>query len=216
MRRPRGQMMTDVSPVIRPYRPSDRAALYDVCVRTAHQGGDSRHIYPDYDLMPSIFAGPYLQFEPDLAFVLDNGERTVGYILGTADTAAFATKYRTLWLPALAARYPAPKEPPRTPSQTILALMHNPERMVLPELEAYPAHLHIDLLPAYQRQGHGRELMRVFLSTLRRKQVPAVHLGMATANVAARAFYDRLGFHEIPVADPGPVTHLGRATEPDV
>ena len=51
------------------------------------------------------------------------------------------------------------------------------------------------------------------LSVLREHGVPAVHLCMVTANTAARAFYDRLGFHEIPVPDAGPVTFLGRTTE---
>lgn len=35
------------------------------------------------------------------------------------------------------------------------------------------------------------------------------HLGMVTANTPARAFCDRLGFHEIPVPDPGTLTYLG-------
>ncbi|OKK12920.1 hypothetical protein AMK09_29530 [Streptomyces sp. CB02488] len=43
----------------RPYRPDDRAALADICVRTADNGGDSSHLYPDPELMPSIFAAPY-------------------------------------------------------------------------------------------------------------------------------------------------------------
>ncbi|GAA4141216.1 GNAT family N-acetyltransferase [Actinomadura keratinilytica] len=201
------------APVIRPYRPGDRDAVYDVCVRTAHLGGDSRHIYPDTELMPSIFAGPYLHLEPDLAFVLDDGERAVGYILGTADTAAFVQAYRASWLPMVRDRYPAPDGPPATPSDEMVGLMHDPERMLVPGLEDYPAHLHIDLLPEHQRQGHGRTLMRTFLDALRRKGVRAVHLGMVTANTAARAFYDRLGFHEIPIADPGPLTYLGRSTE---
>jgi ribosomal protein S18 acetylase RimI-like enzyme len=203
-------MTTD--PLVRPYRPQDRAALYDICVRTAHEGGDSRHIYPDLDLMPSIFAGPYAELEPDLTFVLDNGERAVGYILGTADTVAFVKEYRETWLPRLLERYPAPAAPPRAPSETMIALMHDPERMVLPELAGYPAHLHIDLLPAYQGKGHGRTLMNTFLGALRRGQVGAVHLGMVSTNTTARAFYDRMGFHEIPVANAGPVTYLGRGT----
>ncbi|MBC6457718.1 GNAT family N-acetyltransferase [Actinomadura sp. HBU206391] len=200
-------------PIVRPYRPEDRAALYDICVRTAHEGGDSRHIYPDPDLMPSIFAAPYAELEPELTFVLDDGQRAVGYILGTADTVAFVKRYRDSWLPTLVERYPALTGPPRTPSEAMIALMHNPERMVVPELAAYPAHLHIDLLPDFQRQGHGRTLMDAFLGALRRAGVPAVHLGMVPTNTAARAFYDRVGFHEIPVTDPGPVTYLGRTTE---
>lgn len=200
-------------PTIRPYRPEDHAALYDVCVRTAHEGGDARHIYADLDLMPNIFAGPYVYLEPDLAFVLDNGDRAVGYILGTADTATFVERYRKSWLPIIEDRYPIPAGPPESPSDEMIALMHNPEHMLVPELADYPAHLHIDLLPAYQRQGHGRALMFTFLDALKRKQVKAVYLGMVSTNTAARAFYERLGFHEIPVRDNGPTTYLGRPTD---
>ncbi|RJL20850.1 GNAT family N-acetyltransferase [Bailinhaonella thermotolerans] len=200
--------------IVRPYRESDRADLYDICVRTAHQGGDSRHLYPDPDLMPSIFAAPYVRFEPELAFVADDGTRAVGYIVGTADTARFVRAFREEWLPELATRYPAPVAPPATPTEEMVALMHDPERMILPELADYPAHLHIDLLPGHQGAGHGRRLMTAFLGALAGQGVPAVHLGMVTANTGARAFYDRLGFHEIPVPDPGPLTYLGRSTAP--
>jgi ribosomal protein S18 acetylase RimI-like enzyme len=198
---------------VRRYHPDDHAALYDICVRTTDGGRDSRHIYPDPEVVPSIFAGPYAYLEPDLTFVLDNGDRAVGYILGTADTARFVKEYRASWLPTIQQRYPAPSTPPVTPTEIMIGLMHNPERMLVPELAPYPAHLHIDLLPQYQRQGHGRTLMYAFLGALHRKQVSAVHLGMATTNTAARAFYDRLGFHEISVPDHGPVTYLGRDTD---
>lgn len=95
----------------------------------------------------------------------------------------------------------------------MIDLMYRPERMIVPEVAGYPAHLHIDLLPEYQRMGHGRELMRAFLDALRDKGVPAVHLSMVTENTPARAFYDRLGFHEIPVPDAGILTYLGRTTD---
>ncbi|MER5622870.1 GNAT family N-acetyltransferase [Streptosporangium sp. NPDC002544] len=198
---------------VRPYHPDDRAALYDICVRTAHEGGDSRHIYPDLDLMPSIFAAPYVFLEPDLAFVLDDGDRAVGYVLGTADTVAFAGAFRASWLPLMRERFPALDGPPASPSEVMIDLMYRPERMVVPELTGYPAHLHIDLLPDHQGRGHGRALMHTFLDALHGKGVPAVHLGMVSVNTSARAFYDRLGFHEIPVADSGPLTYLGRRTD---
>lgn len=198
---------------VRPYRPDDQAALYDICVRTAHEGGDSRHIYPDLDLMPSIFAAPYAFLEPDLTFVVDDGDRAVGYILGTADTVAFARAFRSSWLPKMRERFPPLDGPPTGPSEAMIHLMYHPERMVLPELAAYPAHLHIDLLPDHQGKGHGRALMNAFLDALHRGGTEAVHLGMVSVNIGARAFYDRLGFHEIPVADPGPLTYLGRKTD---
>ena len=200
--------------ILRPYRTEDRDALFDICVRTGHEGGDSRHLYPDPDLLPNIFAAPYVVLEPELAFVVEDGGRAVGYILGTADTASFVARYRTEWLPGLADRYPAPVQPqsPSTPAEMMTGLMHDPERMVLPELDAYPAHLHIDLLPSHQRYGYGRRLMETFLGALHARGVPAVHLSMLTVNTPARAFYDRVGFHEIAVPDPGPVTYLGRST----
>lgn len=94
----------------------------------------------------------------------------------------------------------------------MIRLLHDPERMIVPELAPYPAHLHIDLLPEWQGRGYGRELMRTLLRALAERGVPAVHLVMARANVPARAFYDRLGFREIPVPDPGSIACLGRTT----
>jgi GNAT superfamily N-acetyltransferase len=201
------------SPAIRPYRPADHAAVADVCVRTAHNGGDSRAVYPDRRLMPSIFAEPYCHFDPNLAFVLDDGTgRAVGYVVGTADTERFVEDFRRTWIPRMAGRYPEPAGPSRTPTEEMIRLLHHPERMLVPELAAYPAHLHIDLLPPWQGRGHGRRLLHTFLDALHGQGVQAVHLGMVTVNTGARAFYDRLGFHEIPVADAGPLTYLGRAT----
>lgn len=199
--------------VIRPYAPADRAALYDICVRTGHEGGDARHLYPEAPaLLPDIFAGPYAELEPELAFVADDGGRAVGYVVGTADTAVFVKRFREEWLPAAGARHPAPQGEPGTPAEVMAGLLHRPERMIVPELAGYPAHLHIDLLPDYQRRGYGRELMRALLAALARQGVGAVHLGMVTVNTPARAFYDRVGFHEIAVAAAGPLTYLGRDT----
>ncbi|MFI7404245.1 GNAT family N-acetyltransferase [Streptomyces sp. NPDC049541] len=200
-------------PAIRPYRPEDREALDDICIRTAHNGQDSRPVYADPTIFPTIFAAPYVVLVPELAFVLDDGHgRAVGYILGTADTHRFVAEFRTKWLPVVADRYPEPTGPATIPDEEMIPLLHHPERMLVPEVAAYPAHLHIDLLPAWQGQGHGRGLMRAFLRALYDQGVDAVHLSMVTANTPARAFYDRLGFHRIDVPDPGPVTYLGRST----
>jgi GNAT superfamily N-acetyltransferase len=214
-RSPRRTISPVPSPaLIRPWQPSDLDAVSDICVRTAYNGADSRERYPDLELMPSIFAAPYVRLDPDLAFVADDGSRAVGYILGTADTASFVERYRSEWLPRLSTRYPAPVRRPATPAEEMVDLMHRPERMVVPELAEYPAHLHIDLLPSHQRSGYGRLLMETFLAELHRRGVGAVHLGMVSGNTRARAFYDRLGFHEITVPGPGPLTYLGRSTDP--
>ena len=90
--------------------------------------------------------------------------------------------------------------------------LYHPERRVHPALGEYPAHLHIDLLPEYQGRGYGRALLNTLFAALDKAGVELVHLVMSTANTGARAFYDRMGFHQIPVADPGELTFLGRST----
>lgn len=200
---------------IRPYRTADLPALYDICLRTGAAGGDASADYPerDRDLLGTLFAAPYAVLEPESVFVVDDGHgQAVGYILGTADTAGFVKRFRDEWLPTVAGRWPAPEGEPATPSEVMASLLHTPERMVVPALAGYPAHLHIDVLPGFQGAGNGRALMDAFLGSLAARGVPAVHLGMLTENVAARAFYDRLGFHEIAVPDAGVLTYLGRST----
>lgn len=204
-----------MSSAIRPYRPGDLPALYDICLRTGDAGEDAGPLYPgdDHDLLGAIFAAPYAVLEPELTFVVDDGTGVaVGYILGTRDTAWFAERFRDEWLPTVGERFPAPAGEPATPRESMAWLLHHPERIVVPALAKYPAHLHIDVLPQFQRGGHGRALMAAFLGALADRSVPAVHLGMLTSNVRARAFYDRLGFHEIAVPDAGELTYLGRAT----
>ena len=201
-------------PEIRLYRASDRAALYDICVRTADAGGDARGQYSNDDLMGDLFAGPYAHLEPRLTFVLDDGERVVGYIVGTADTAAFVKRYTAEWIPLVGDKYPVPPPPPRTPEQDMVALHFWPERMLVPETAGYPAHLHIDLLPEVQGRGFGRKLMNAFLGGAAAAGATGAHLAMLTVNVKARGFYDRLGFHQLAVPDPGPLTYLGRRLSP--
>jgi ribosomal protein S18 acetylase RimI-like enzyme len=200
------------APTIRGYRDTDREALYDVCIRTADSGEDARGRYSTDDLSGDIFVGPYLHLEPELAFVLDDGDRAVGYCLGTADTAAFVRAHRERWLPRMRQRYAEPVGEPITDEEWLLDFLFHPERMLRPELADYPAHLHIDLLPDYQGAGHGRRLIEAFLDAAAEAGAPAVHLAVLTSNTRAIGFYHRLGFQPIEVTDAGSVTHLGRAT----
>ncbi|MEI5583371.1 MULTISPECIES: GNAT family N-acetyltransferase [unclassified Agromyces] len=194
-------------PSIRPYRPDDRDAVGAVCLRTAAAGGDATGVYSDDALMPEVYALPYVEYAPDLAFVaVDDAGRVGGYVLGVADTAAFIDWYAREWAPGFRARHPSPGAPTaRTPAYTerqLLADGGDPERMRIAELDDYPAHLHIDLLPGLQGRGLGRRLIDTLRAALAERGVAAVHLGLDPANTGARAFYERLGFHELPSSRP--------------
>jgi ribosomal protein S18 acetylase RimI-like enzyme len=215
--------------VIRPYRPDDHDAVAEVCVRTAAGGGDARGLYSDDLLMPDVYALPYVAYAPELAFVVVHPERSdddpddrlqvedghlVGYVIGVADTAGFVAWWDREWAPGFAERHPSAGPPLRagaTPSYSEAALLRDggdPRRMLIPadELAAFPAHLHIDLLPAAQRRGYGRRLIDALRAALADRGVPGLHLSYDPANTSARAFYDRLGFRELPSSTPGLAT----------
>ena len=79
----------------------------------------------------------------------------------------------------------------------LIALMHSPARAPADLVAAYPSHLHIDLLPRLQGQGWGRRLIDTLSERLRATGSHGLHLGVATANTKAQAFYRAVGFTEL-------------------
>ena len=79
----------------------------------------------------------------------------------------------------------------------LIALMHSPARTRAELVAAYPSHLHIDLLPRLQGQGWGRRLIDTLVERLRASGSHGLHLGVATANTKAQAFYRVIGFTEL-------------------
>lgn len=178
---------------IRPYRASDRDAVYDICVRTGDTGRDATGKYSHAELLPDIYAGPYVDHEPELAWVVDNGERAIGYIIATADTRAFVRWYAETWWPSVAEKY-EPRDDEMPGERSLIASGANAERMLVRDVDAYPAHLHIDLLPETQGHGFGRRLVDTLVAELKRRGIAGLHLTAGAANEGAIAFYERLGF----------------------
>lgn len=183
--------------MIRAYRAEDRAALAEICVRTGAAGADARGRYSDDALLAEVYCLPYLELEPSLAFVLERDGRPAGYVIGTADTRDFVERYRSAWLPAFARRWRA-----SGPDADVVRAGLHPSAMLIPELAAYPAHLHIDLLPETQGSGSGRRLIETFCAAVAARGAPGVHLGVDAANTNAVAFYRHLGFTELPSSRP--------------
>lgn len=186
---------------IRRYEPRDFDDVSDICVRTGFAGADATGRHADNDLIPDIFARPYVTLEPDWAWVVDDGTRVVGYIIAAPDTSRFVERYREEWLPGFAAKY-THVDPPVSADEHMRHLGFWPERMLIDEVDEYPAHLHIDLLPEAQGGGRGRALIETLAGALREAGIPGLHLSMDPANTGARAFYDRLGFTELPSSTP--------------
>lgn len=195
-------------PTLRRYAPRDRAAVYDICIRTGHDGEDARDVYARAELVPEIWAGPYLALMPDLAWVaVDDADEPVGYVLGVADTVAFAAACEDRWWPAARARNPVPAQGAPASDASLYRALHDPPGPLPGLVAAYPAHLHVDLLPRAQGTGTGRALLETLFAELRRRRVPGLHLGASDTNTRAIAFYEHLGLRVLEER-PG-VTYLG-------
>ncbi|MGG7508938.1 GNAT family N-acetyltransferase [Plantibacter sp. YIM 135249] len=205
---------------IRAYRPTDHDDVYRICVETGDSGTDATGLFRNDDLLPDIYAGPYLVHDPDLVLLVDDGDGAIGYVLGTADSAAYTEWFRTEWWPTVADKYAASaaagaadagpaadgdSAPPVSEREaSIIASAADFESAPADIVERYPAHLHIDLLPVTQGQGLGRQLIERFTEELRERGVRGVHLGVDRRNTGAHRFYERTGFTR--VGDPdGPV-----------
>lgn len=185
---------------IRDYRPEDRAAAYYVCMKTGDHGRDGEPFYrDDPDALGRIYAGPYLEFAPDLALMLEDDQGVCGYAMGVVDSRAFFDRYEREWRPSLCQQFPAPQGDERSWSriESVYHLYHHPDYFCPEPYEQYPSHLHIDLLLRAQGQGYGRKMIELLLNRLHDADSPGVHLGMSEENEPAYGFYTALGFAEL-------------------
>lgn len=194
---------------LRPYEPRDRGALYDICLRTGDSGADASGSFAVPELLGEVYVGPYVDLEPQLALVLDDGTGAGGYTLGALDTRAFEERCERDWWPPRRERHPLGEHPPGSADAGLVELIHRPPRAPEVVVAGHPSHLHIDLLPRWQGGGWGRQLIEALLERLAAAGSPGVHLGVGVDNPRALGFYRHLGFTELH-AD-GDTLFLGRS-----
>ena len=181
---------------IRAARPEDRQALFSICLLTANAGTDGTALYSDPDFPGLVWSVPYLEFSPQHAFVLADGEDVVGYVVGAADTIAFEQRLDAEWWPALREKY-AGREAQAKFDDVVLSRIRQPKHSDAALSQSYPAHLHINLLPPAQSGGWGRKMIETELESLRQAGAPAVHLGVSLTNDRAYGFYKHIGLEDI-------------------
>jgi ribosomal protein S18 acetylase RimI-like enzyme len=184
-----------VSPIIRAYGAYDFDDVYGIYARTAETAvsGVGRHSGGAVD--PDLVVAPYVVFEPELAFVVDDDDDSVaGYVLATADTRQFVERVRTEWMPRLSNRHRHGPAVPLVPSERRVLPGADPERLLVNELDAYPAHFQINVLPNMRGRGVGRMLIDSVRMALRARDVPGMHVTLDPNNDRLAGFYHRLGF----------------------
>ncbi|PTA69688.1 GNAT family N-acetyltransferase [Deinococcus arcticus] len=174
---------------VRPIQPGDEAAVGRVAYQTGFFGHSAARYFPDAALFAALWVGPYFRGGGFGGFVAQQEGAVVGYVLGSPSAAQYRRALAGLvveqggsllrqsgfrGLPYLwrAARWPAP---------------HADEH-------AFPAHLHLNLLPRARGHGAGEGLLRAHLQVLAGAGVPGVQLATTAENAAALRLYARLGF----------------------
>ncbi len=196
--------------MIRPYRPADLIRMREICLLTGAAGGDATGRWSNDALLPDLFLEPYVTFAPGWAWVVEldapdgadgTGPQVEGYLVAVSDTTAFISWWVDIWTPWFAAGYPRP-EAPFSEEDELVMRGFQPHVMEIEELGRFPAHMHIDLLPAAQGQGWGRKLIGRLRSELADAGVPGVFAALDAENATARGFYERVGFAELPSSRP--------------
>lgn len=183
---------------IRPYRPSDRAAVRRVCFETGYMGEPVAWMWRDEESFADLFSGYWTDHEADSALVAEVDGAVAGYLLGCDDT-------RRVGNPAaMMGRHMVRRGLLLRPGtagvmwRMIGDAAVGAARHDLPPASVYderwPAHLHIDLLPVCRGRGVGAALVRRWLDTLRTRGVPGCHLETMAENHGAVAFFTAMGF----------------------
>ena len=187
--------------IIRQAKISDMDDLYDICIRTGNYGEDARNLYNNHEALGIYYVGPYVAFEQDLAFVLEDKIGICGYVLGTKDTKIFFKKMTEEWLPKYQKRFPMPDGDSEKwdMDQKIVALIHNPRVSIPDSLNNFPAHLHIDLLPRARKKGNGRRMINTLHEKLKILGIKGVFLDVGINNLNAQSFYEKIGYKKLQV-----------------
>jgi len=194
---------------VRPYEPTDRARVRHICFVTGYIGEPVEWQWRDAESFSNIFTGYYTDAEPESALVAEVDGEVMGYLLGCVDSSK-------AWNPAtvvgrqitrrgIAFRPGTARFVWRSVGDVVIDAAHKRLAPAPFSDPRWPAHLHIDLLREARGRGVGAALLRRWLDSLRRADVPGCYLETIAENTAAVTFFESMGFEKRrrPVPAPG-------------
>ncbi len=169
---------------VRKYNPKDRENILKICIETS---GLPTETEKDKAFLNLMYNDYYAAVEGENCFVAVNeADEAVGYILCAENYSKYSYTFRNLYLPE------------------IKKLGFKYYSMAISEMavhslfkKAYPAHLHIDILPVCQGQGTGTELVNALKAHLKNKGVKGLMLSCGMGNKRAIKFYKKNQFRKL-------------------
>lgn len=166
---------------IRPYESKDRDNVRFVCLNSDGPCGGSEN-WKNFIL--TTYCDYYIEKEPQNCFVAANdNDEAVGYIICAESYEPFWQIFSNEYVDRIDKTDVRFRESAK--NSTVLQNKFKKE---------YPAHLHIDLLPEYQRMGLGTKLVDTLCTHLKSKGIPGVMLTVGSDNNVGQSFYKKYGF----------------------
>ena len=166
---------------IRPYEEKDKQNVRFVCLNSE----GPCDLLPDTQTFILItYCDYYIEQEPQNCFVLaDEEDRAVGYILCAEDFDEFFGRFTQVSVERFS--------PEDTKSR--MEAIHSVD-LQKKHKAVYPAHMHIDILPEYQRSGFGSMLVDTLKRHLKKKGISGLMLTVGKENAVGQRFYKKYGF----------------------
>jgi len=168
---------------IRPYQAKDYDNVRKICLLNA--GNPETEKQQKFIL--TTYCDYYIEYEPENCFVAVNeADEAIGSIFCAENYAKYRARFNKTYLP---------KEIKLGGFKWISAL--GSYRLHARYAAQYPAHLHIDILDAYQRKGLGSKLVSSLSEHLKAKGIGGLMLTVGASNTKGINFYKKYGFKEI-------------------
>jgi ribosomal protein S18 acetylase RimI-like enzyme len=182
---------------IRHYQPSDQQPVLKISADTAFFGDPVEAFLEDRQLYMDAFARYYIENDVQYAWIAENPDGVIGFLLGCVDTAVQVKKWRAyiiriVLLRAIAGKYKLGKKTVRFSFAMLVGSLKGEGVRV--DFTKYPAHLQIDIKQGFRGAGVGNRLIQAYLEQLRNLDVGGVHLETTSHNEIAWHLYEKVGF----------------------
>ena len=203
----------DTQTIIRSLASKDRAAVRDICCKTAFRNMGSDRVFEDREVHADYWTSYYTDHRSSESWVIERDGEIIGYFLGCSDHAHFVRVMATRILPwclirviwALATgRY----RKPESRRYVRHMLFKGPREAPKIDYKAFPAHYHCNILRKGYGNGYYTQLTLMFLDVLEAKGIKALHGHITEPSDSGiwQRFVDRFTSASADVTDEVPTT----------